>query len=146
MLANVDRARLSCRILVVEDDPDDIYLLRRAFKAAGEQAARAVEIETAPNGFDAISRLVRQDLIGNLPDVVLLDLNMPVMDGIQLLNSLRGELSLSEPGLPTIVLTTSHEASVHEAAREAGATAIYVKPQTEAGLTNIASKVVRCYC
>ena len=146
MLAQVDRARLSCRILVVEDDPDDIYLLRRAFRIAGEKAERIVEIETVPNGFDAISRLVRQDLVGNLPDAVVLDLNMPVMDGLKLLNSLRGELSLSEPGLPTIVLTTSDEAAVHEAAREAGATAIYVKPQSEAGLTNIAAKVVRCYC
>ena len=38
MLAAIDRTRLTCRILVVEDDPDDVFLLRRAFQAAGESA------------------------------------------------------------------------------------------------------------
>ena len=145
MLAAMDHTRLSCRILVVEDDPDDIFLLRRAFQAAGESTERRIEIRTVPNGLDAISVLVRQDLIGELPDVIVLDLNMPVMDGILFLQALRGELRLADAKVPTVVLTTSNEHAVHDAARQAGASAIYVKPHSEAGLTQIASKVVRAY-
>ena len=144
MLAQVDRARLSCRILVVEDDPDDIYLLRRAFRAAGDLAGRTIEIRTVANGLEALSTLVRHDMLGDLPDIVMLDLNMPVMDGIQFLRAMRGELSLtSNPALPMIVLTTSDQEAVHDAARQAGATTLFVKPQSEAALARIASMVIR---
>lgn len=145
MLAAIDRTRLTCRILVVEDDPDDVFLLRRAFQAAGELTGRTVELRTVSNGLDAISLLVRQDLIEDLPDLIMLDLNMPVMDGVRFLHALRGELNLNEIELPTIVLTTSDERAIHDAARQAGASAIYVKPQSEAGLAQIASKVVSTY-
>ena len=145
MLAAIDRTRLTCRILVVEDDPDDVFLLRRAFQAAGELAGRTVELRTVSNGLDAISLLVRQDLIEDLPDLIMLDLNMPVMDGVRFLHALRGELSLNEIELPTVVLTTNDERAIHDAARQAGASAIYVKPQSEAGLTQIASTVVSTF-
>jgi len=60
-------------------------------------------------------------------------------------NALRGELSLNEIELPTVVLTTSDERAIHDAARQAGASAIYVKPQSEAGLAQIASTVVSTF-
>ncbi len=68
------------RILVVDDEPDERFLLRRVFERAGH------EVRDAGDGAAAL-RAVRE----SAPDLVVTDVMMPVMDGVELIERLRGE-------------------------------------------------------
>nr|WP_256381004.1 response regulator [Methylosinus sp. PW1] len=75
-----------------------------------------------------------------LPDVLVLDLNMPRLDGVKFLKSLRRSLLLKE--LPVFVLTTSTAPSIHEEAMRAGADKVFVKPNDAEALLAIALEIV----
>jgi CheY-like chemotaxis protein len=68
------------RILVVDDEPDQRFLLRRMFERAGH------EVSDATDGAAAL-RAVRE----SAPDLVVTDMMMPVMDGMELIRCLRGD-------------------------------------------------------
>ncbi|MEX0613998.1 MAG: response regulator [Pirellulales bacterium] len=93
------------RILLVEDNDDDVLLTKHAFKCVPE----AIEFQVARDGLEALNILRREppydDASLPLPHVVLLDLNMPRMDGRQLLRELKGDEALKV--IPIIILTTS---------------------------------------
>jgi len=89
---NLGRKR-GARVLVVDDDPDTRVLLEDYLKAVG------LEVTYASNGRDAFAALAKE-----VPDVILLDLMMPVMDGITFLDRLRKDPYHS--GVPVIVLTS----------------------------------------
>lgn len=83
-------------ILVVDDDPDIARVIRLALESEG------LAVVTAPNGRDALQRAREQR-----PDLVLLDINMPIMDGVTFANHARVEFG----DLPIIVMTAGAEAS-----------------------------------
>ncbi|MFV1965947.1 MAG: response regulator [Pirellulaceae bacterium] len=91
------------RILLVEDNPDDIELTRLAFS----QIDIEHELYIASDGFQAISFLKREDAFTDAlrPDLILLDLNMPGKDGRDVLKEVKEDPSLRR--IPVIVLTTS---------------------------------------
>ena len=84
-------------ILYVDDDPDDRQIFQEAVKSID---GRAVCV-TAQDGLDALSYLSMHDL----PDIIFLDLNMPLMDGKTCLSEIRGNKATGH--LPVIVFTTS---------------------------------------
>ena len=129
-----------CVVLIIEDDQHDVLLLQRALRAISADFAFQVETLVRPNGMEGLSAVALQDVLSNLPDVVVVDLNMPVMAGESFLRLLRNELALET--LPAVVLTTSHEKTVHDAALAAGADRIFVKPNTVAELEAIARQIV----
>jgi two-component system, chemotaxis family, response regulator Rcp1 len=90
-------------VLLVEDNEDDVLLTRHAFS----KLSVSVELRVARDGVDALDYLRRKVRNGDAPapDIVLLDLNMPRMDGRQLLAELKGDEQLKVT--PTIILTTS---------------------------------------
>ena len=79
------------RIAVVEDNPDNRLLVRVILR-------ELYEVEEFENGFDALAGIPAR-----VPDLVLLDISLPGMDGTEVLRKLRGELAL--PRLPVIALT-----------------------------------------
>lgn len=87
----------------MEDNDDDVLLTKHAFK----NAQVAVEFHVARDGCEALQRLRRESPYqdASLPNIILLDLNMPRMDGRQLLAELKRDERLRI--IPTIVLTTS---------------------------------------
>lgn len=91
------------RILLVEDNPGDVLLTQEAFA----DAKIAVEIDVVDDGTDAIARL--QELAEArprvLPDLVLLDLNLPGQSGNEILAFIRDHADLGH--LPVIMLTSS---------------------------------------
>ena len=86
---------MSARILVVDDNADTVALMRALLEAEGYRVA------TALNGRDALHMLVTS--ADDAPCLVLLDLDMPQMDGRQLVNVMRSYLRFSH--LPVVLIT-----------------------------------------
>lgn len=139
MLAAETKER-ACRVLIIEDDQDDIFLFKRALERVKRLLNREIECDEVDNGLDAIFLVSRQEVMERLPDVLVLDLNMPRLDGINFLKSLRKSLQLKD--LPVYVLTTSTAAPIHEEALRAGANKVFVKPNNSEALLQIALEIV----
>ena len=89
----------SLNILLIEDDMIEVMKLNRA--ASSLQLNH--KVTEANNGEDALKILEQKD---NLPDIILLDLNMPKINGIEFLKILKSDDRLKY--IPTIILTTSN--------------------------------------
>ena len=88
-------------VLLVEDNPDDALLALRAFRQCGV----AAEVEVVTDGAAALARL--SDQAAPTPDLVLLDIKLPLLSGLEVLRRLR---ALGRgAGAPVVVLTTSCE-------------------------------------
>ncbi|SON54444.1 Cyclic di-GMP phosphodiesterase response regulator RpfG [Hartmannibacter diazotrophicus] len=133
-----------CHILIVEDDVDDMKLLQNAFATAAPRCNVRVRCHGVANGFEAINFMTWHDVVDDLPDFIVLDLNMPVIDGIGFLRTLRNSLEFG--GIRVIVLTTSNEEDVHRQALEAGADEVCVKPDTRRELIEIAGRMIGVSC
>lgn len=113
------------RILLVEDDAADAELVRRALRAGG----RAYEVGHVRDGAEALDYLTRRgDRFRDAPqpDLVLLDLNMPRVDGRETLRRIRAAPELH--GLPVVVLTTSEVERDIDDCRRLGADSYVTKP------------------
>jgi len=104
------------RILIVEDSPTMRQLLVFALRRL-----KGVEIVEAQDGMDGL-RKVSSDHF----DLALIDINMPVMDGLKLISLIRGEESLR--GMPIIVITTEGAQEDRERALALGADEYLTKP------------------
>ncbi|NLG74640.1 MAG: response regulator [Xanthomonadaceae bacterium] len=102
-------------VLLAEDNENDIELTRIGF----EQSGFAVDLHVVRDGEACVQFLRKQDAYANAdtPDLVLLDLQMPKMNGMEVLKALSSEDALRH--IPVIVLTTSSsEREVTEAYRQ----------------------------
>lgn len=90
-------------ILLVEDNEHDVILTREGFA----ESRLAVNLHRAENGEECLRFLRKRSPFENVPtpDLVLLDLNMPVMDGREVLAEITADPALSH--LPVVILTTS---------------------------------------
>uniref|UniRef100_Q07KH2 Response regulator receiver protein n=1 Tax=Rhodopseudomonas palustris (strain BisA53) TaxID=316055 RepID=Q07KH2_RHOP5 len=114
--------RASIRILAV----DDSSLVRLYYRATLQQAG--YEVEQAINGIEAMERVLEQAF-----DLVIVDVNMPRMDGLSFLGALRAR-SENVASLPALVISTEAGAQDRDDARAAGANFYLVKPVSEADL------------
>jgi len=107
------------RILVVDDNIGDVNLIRYGL----ERCDSGVAVDHVFDGLAALSYLSSHPH----PDLVLMDINMPGIDGLECLRRLRGDPKFKK--LPVVVmLTTSHEQVYVDASYEAGANGYIVKP------------------
>ena len=90
-------------VLLVEDSPGDVRLTQEAFR----EANRSVHLHVAADGVEAMAFLRHEGthVQAPRPDLILLDLNLPKMDGREVLALIKKDESLKT--IPTIVLTTS---------------------------------------
>jgi chemotaxis family two-component system response regulator Rcp1 len=90
-------------VLLVEDSPGDVRLTKEAFHDANP----SVHLNVAADGVEAMAFLKHQGIHANSPrpDLILLDLNLPKMDGREVLAQIKADDSLKT--IPTVVLTTS---------------------------------------
>ncbi|HXO09965.1 MAG TPA: response regulator [Solirubrobacteraceae bacterium] len=107
-------------ILLVEDDPGDVVLVREAF----EHDKVRNELRVASDGVYALEEL--RDPERALPDLILLDLNLPRMDGRELLAEIRKDPRLT--WIPVVVLTTSEAEADIVRSYELHANAYVTKP------------------
>lgn len=90
-------------ILLVEDSPGDVRLTQEALK----DSKLYNNLNVVPDGVEALAFLRRQGHYANAPrpDLILLDLNLPRMDGRQVLQEIKNDENLKR--IPVVVLTTS---------------------------------------
>ncbi len=104
------------RILIVEDSPTMRQLLVFALKRL-----RNADITEASDGMDGLRKVTADSY-----DLALVDINMPVMDGLKLISLIRGEESLQE--MPIVVITTEGADEDRERALALGANEYLTKP------------------
>ena len=127
-------------ILLVEDSEDDVFFMKRAFKNTG--ISNPVQVVT--DGQAALDYLSGQSAFADryqfpLPSLVLLDLRLPLVPGMDVLKWIRSESQLT--GLPVIVLTSSkHETDVTNA-YALGASAFLVKPSDSKELVSMVKAI-----
>lgn len=121
-------------VLVVDDSPTMVMSLKTTL------AMRGFEVETAANGRDALAKLQA----GLRPHLVLTDINMPVMGGMELIRSIRALPPLKF--IPILTLTTESEAGKRDEGKRAGATGWLVKPLSGNDLINVIKKVLPGAC
>lgn len=107
-------------LLIVEDNPHDLELAQAALELSDVRC----EVKVARDGAEALAWL-RQT--STLPDLVLLDLNMPRMNGHELLAAVKGDPVLQR--VPVVVFTTSGELRDRQAVVAVGADGYVVKPE-----------------
>ncbi|RYY64000.1 MAG: response regulator [Chitinophagaceae bacterium] len=107
-------------ILLVEDDELDVIDIRRTL----DKMKIVYHLQHARNGEEGLQAL--NNAGDNLPDVVLADINMPKMNGLEFLQALRR--SENWKGLKCFIITTSDEKVDREAARRLGVSGFIVKP------------------
>ena len=94
---------MAIEVLLVEDSPGDVRLTQEAFRDAN----MLIHLHVAADGVEAMSFLRREGSHGDAPrpDLILLDLNLPRMDGREVLAHIKADDGLRT--IPTVILTTS---------------------------------------
>jgi CheY-like chemotaxis protein len=108
-------------ILLVEDDELDVISVQRTLKKLDKEYT----LYTAYNGLEAFSMLTRGEN-PIVPDVILLDLNMPKMNGIEFLKTIRADERFRD--IEVFVMTTSAETSDRLATDRLGVSGYIIKP------------------
>lgn len=121
---------MSKHILIVDDSASVRQMVEATLKSAGYQ------ITAAKDGEEALANCKKERF-----DFVLTDQNMPRMDGLTLIRSLRALPSYAR--VPIVVLTTEASDTMKTQGRAAGATGWMVKPFDPAKLLEVAKKVLR---
>ena len=121
---------MAMKVLVVDDSTTMVMSLKSTLTMNG------FEVETANNGQMALDKLNS----GTRPNLILTDINMPVMGGLELIGKVRGM-----PGLkfiPVLTLTTETDTAKRDAGKRAGATGWIVKPVSGDDLIKVIKKVL----
>jgi two-component system, chemotaxis family, response regulator Rcp1 len=131
---NEQRKTQPFEVLLVEDNPGDVVLIREALR----DGSVPVRLSVAVDGDAALARLRRQDV--PRPDLILLDLNLPRLNGREVLAAVK-----ADPGLlciPVVVLTSSEADSDVAASYDLHANCYIVKPSDLEQLLHVVRSVV----
>src|SRR5687768_848755 len=121
------------KILLIEDDADDIELLREAFDSKDIRC----EIDVVMEGDKAIPHLQGYH---QLPDVIVMDFNLPKLHGREILSQIRASDTFSN--IPLMVLTTSSSQDDVQFAYSMGAAKFITKPNTIEGFNSTVDAIV----
>ena len=124
-------------ILYVEDDQDDFLLLQKAF----HDVDQSVELVNVVNGYEIIKFL--RDADNELPFLIVMDINMPVMDGKETLELLRRDDKFKY--IPVIFFSTS-VSPIDKKIIETTGTELITKPSLYEEWLAIAEKLAKLYC
>lgn len=127
-------------MLLVEDDPNDILLIQRAFA----KACLVNPLKVVRDGEEALNYLSGSGEFADrgrypLPSLILLDLKLPRKSGLEILQWLRQQPALKH--IPVIVLTSSKESSDVSRAYDLGANSYLVKPVGFEGLLELVKSI-----
>lgn len=126
-------------LLCVEDDSDDIAIIEDTVHEIDD----SMLFVSKPNGKEALIFLNRQKQAGYLPNFILLDLNMPIMDGVQVLEELKKDPIIKN--IPVTVFTTSSSEEDQQRCRVYGVEMV-TKPSRLYEFKTIVTEVVLANC
>jgi len=128
---------VSLELLLVEDSPGDVRLTQDAFRAAN----MAVHMDVAADGVEAMAFLRHEQayVAARRPDLILLDLNMPRMDGREVLAEIKKDDSLRT--IPIVILTTSDSEDDIAKSYQLHANCYLCKPVQLAAFENLVNSV-----
>ena len=109
------------RVLVVDDQPAMHAIIREILRAVG-----ITRVDTAVNGAEALDML-RDPQIKD-PDLIISDIHMDGIDGLEFCNRLRRDKGLRNRNIPVVVVTGDEDDLVHGICRQLGAAEILIKP------------------
>jgi CheY-like chemotaxis protein len=137
---NAELLYMNTLVLYAEDEPDDVLFMRRAFKQEG----LADSLRAVGDGRDAIDYLAGKGVYADrgqhpLPALILLDLNLPVVSGFEVLKWLSGRPELKE--LAAVVFSSSEREDDKVRARDLGAREFIQKPSSTEGLKVVVQKL-----
>ncbi len=135
-LETPSRSLTGPKILIVDDDEDDQYFLGQAFISSG----RASQLARATDG-EACLRFLGE--ANRLPDLILLDLNMPFLNGFEVLRHLQAVPLWST--LAVVVLSTTSDEATRQLTMALGAKACLGKPTDMAGYRKLVDLLYRLY-
>jgi len=127
-------------VLLVEDSPDDVKLIVRAFG----KTRLPKRVEVVRDGADALAYLFGKAPYDDryaypLPALIILDLKMPRVDGFEVLNAVKSTPCLRR--IPIVVLTSSSEAADVDKCYDLGANSYLVKPVSFADFTRVVAEI-----
>ncbi len=125
-------------ILIVDDDMDDREIIRDAFMSARYNATEFIFLD---DGDSVIKYLATES--NTLPDLIMLDLNMPGKDGWEVLREIKTNTDFSY--MPTIVFTTSSSQRDSDTAYNLGANCFVTKPDTFSKMVDLASSISKLW-
>lgn len=125
-------------IYLADDDEDDRMLIRTAV----EQVISPVRIVELDSG-DELIKFIGTQGISNDPTVIIMDVNMPRLSGLETLGVLK--LSDSSRHIPVVMLSTTSNRALVRDAYERGVNAFLEKPVQEADFVNLAKAVDACF-
>ncbi|MDR9425449.1 MAG: response regulator [Marinobacter sp.] len=111
-------------VLLIEDEPADVHLTKMAFN----ESKVLVDVHDVGDGLEALAFLKKEKPYADAPkpDLILLDLNMPRMDGREFLKHFKGLGGINR--IPVVILTTSEAETDVVASYDLGASGFIVKP------------------
>jgi CheY-like chemotaxis protein len=128
---------LSKTIFIVDDDPDDRQVILEAFLENNPH----IDYVFIESGEELLAHLHSDEL--NFPSLIILDLNMPGMLGLQTLREIRTNKIFSQ--LPIVILTTSTLPADRKASYELGASCFLNKPSSYKELVTLANAIVQLW-
>jgi CheY-like chemotaxis protein len=127
-------------ILLVEDNPMDLDLTLRAFA----RKKFANEVQIARDGEEALAWLPRWDEGADLPAVILLDINLPKVNGLEVLQQLKAHERYRR--IPVVVLTSSREDRDLRTAYDLGVNSYIEKPVSFSKFMEVAEHIELYWC
>jgi CheY-like chemotaxis protein len=125
--------------LLVEDNPDDVVMIREAF----EQSLTPIQLYLVSTGEQAIKFVRRTDPAAARPSIILLDLHLPIGDGLTVLADLKSDPEYLS--IPIVVLTTSQAPDDVEQCYALHANAYIVKPSDFDGFAAVIQQIATCF-
>lgn len=126
------------KVILVDDDEDDRYLFSKAFQSLNIKT----ELQLFKDGQEFVDYL--ESGLGNLPEIVFLDLNMPIKNGLECLQYLRKDPKYSD--IFVAIYSTSSSDTDMEATLHHGANIYIQKPSNFKTLTNVIDRALKtCY-
>lgn len=128
-------------VIIAEDDPDDRLLIKDAIQ---EASPKNIDVFFVQDGAEMLDYLHRRGKYHSTaeaptPELVLLDLNMPKKNGMEVLEEIKSDPALKT--IPVVVLTTSHSPEHVQRSYELGGNGYVTKPDTFSELVDLMKKI-----
>jgi CheY-like chemotaxis protein len=124
-------------LLLIDDDQDDLEMLQMQLKKIDS----ALQIYTAIDGVDALETLQHKMILE--PDLIFLDINMPIMDGKQFLKEIKKDSKLRH--IPVIIYSTSKSQADIDETSKLGASSYLSKPNNHLELRNSLTGILQAF-